>query len=80
MDRTEIFEKVVDIASDVLGVEADEISEDTSFDDFDANSLERLQLVTAFEDEFDIEIPDEKLESLTSVSDALDVIESIKED
>ncbi len=80
MDRTEIFEKIVEIASDVLGVEADEISEDTSFDDFDANSLERLQLVTAFEDEFDIEIPDEKLESLTSVSDALDVIESIKED
>ena len=79
-DRTEIFEKIVEIASDVLGVEADEISEDTSFDDFDANSLERLQLVTAFEDEFDIEIPDEKLESLTSVSDALDVIESIKED
>ena len=80
MDRTEIFEKIVEIASDVLGVEADEISEDTSFDDFDANSLERLQLVTAFEDEFDIEIPDEKLETLTSVSDALDVIESIKED
>lgn len=80
MDRTEIFEKIVEIASDVLGAEADEISEDTSFDDFDANSLERLQLVTAFEDEFDIEIPDEKLESLTSVSDALDVIESIKED
>ena len=51
MERTEILEKVRDIASDVLGVDADEITEETTFDDLDADSLDRLQLVTAMEDE-----------------------------
>ena len=47
MDRSEIFEKVAEIASDVLGINADEVTETTSFDDLDADSLDRLQLVTA---------------------------------
>ena len=63
-----------DIASDVLGVEADELSEATTFDDLDANSLDRLQLVTAMEDEFDIEIDDDKLMSINSVAEAIDAI------
>ena len=56
MERSEIFEKVADIASDVLGINAAEVSETTTFDDLDADSLDRLQLVTAMEDEFDLEI------------------------
>ena len=80
MDRSEIFNKVVDIASDVLGVDAGELTEETTFDDLDADSLDRLQLVTAMEDEFDLEIPDEKLESINSVADAVDTIESVQED
>lgn len=79
MDRTEMFEKVAEVASDVLGVEPEEITLETTFDDLDADSLERLQLVTAIEDAFDIEVPDDKLETMNSVSDALDVIESVKE-
>ena len=79
MDRSEIFEKVADIASDVLGINADEITEETTFDDLDADSLDRLQLVTAFEDEFDLEIDDEKLESINSVADAIEVIESAQQ-
>ena len=79
MDRSEIFEKVVDIASDVLGVDAGELTEETTFDDLDADSLDRLQLVTAMEDEFDLEIPDEKLESINSVADAIEAIESVQE-
>lgn len=74
LDRNDIFAKVCDIASDVLGVEADELSEATTFDDLDANSLDRLQLVTAMEDEFDIEIDDDKLMSINSVSEAIDAI------
>ena len=50
MEHSEIFEKVADIASDVLGINADEITEETTFDDLDADSLDRLQLVTAMED------------------------------
>ena len=79
MERTEILEKVRDIASDVLGVDADEITEETTFDDLDADSLDRLQLVTAMEDEFDLEIDADKLAAINSVADAVDAIESAQE-
>ena len=79
MERTEILEKVRDIASVVLGVDADEITEETTFDDLDADSLDRLQLVTAMEDEFDLEIDDDKLAAINSVADAVDAIESAQE-
>ena len=79
MERTEILAKVRDIASDVRGVEADEITEETTFDDLDADSLDRLQLVTAMEDEFDLEIDDDKLAAINSVADAVDAIESAQE-
>ena len=74
MDRTEMFQKVADIASDVLGIDVDSITEETTFEDLDANSLERLQLVTAIEDEFDIEMDEERLLSIASMSDAIDAI------
>ncbi|AEB07161.1 phosphopantetheine-binding protein [Coriobacterium glomerans PW2] len=80
MDRTEIFEKLAEITSDVLGIGSDEITEETTFEDLDADSLDRLQLVTAIEDEFDIEIADDKLESIGSVSDVVDAIEAAQED
>ena len=47
-----------------------------AFDDLDADSLDRLQLVTAMEDEFDIEIDDEKLEAINSVAEAIVAIKS----
>lgn len=76
MDRTEMFNKVAEIASDVLGIDIDEITEQSTFDDLDADSLDRLQLVTAIEDEFDIEMDEERLLTIASVSDALDAIEA----
>lgn len=79
MDRSEIFDKIAEVTADVLGVDVAEISDGTTFDDLDANSLERLQLVTAIEDEFDLEIDDETLLSLNSVADAVDAIEAAKE-
>lgn len=79
MERSEILSKVADIAADVLGVDAAEITEQTTFDDLDADSLDRLQLVTAMEDEFDIEIPDDKLEAISSVADAVDAIDAAQE-
>ena len=51
----------------------------TTFDDLDANSLDRLQLVTAMEDEFDIEIDDDKLMAINSVAEAIDAIEQTLE-
>lgn len=78
MDRSEISQKVEDVIVDVLGVSPDEVGEDSAFDDFDADSLDKLQLVTAFEDEFGLEIPDDQLESINSVADAVDVIEAAR--
>ena len=75
MDRSVIFDKIAEVAAEVLGVDVAEISDETTFDDLDANSLERLQLVTAIEDEFNLEIDDETLLSLNSVADAVDAIE-----
>ena len=63
----------------MLGVDVADISDETTFDDLDADSLERLQLVTAIEDEFDLEIDDETLLSLNSVADAVDAIENARE-
>ena len=74
-----IFDKIAEVAADVLGVDVAEISDETTFDDLDANSLERLQLVTAIEDEFNLEIDDETLLSLNSVADAVDAIENARE-
>ncbi len=79
MDRSEIFDKIAEVAADVLCVDVAEISDETTFDDLDANSLERLQLVTAIEDEFNLEIDDETLLSLNSVADAVDAIEHARE-
>lgn len=79
MDRFEIFDKIAEVAADVLGVDVAEISDETTFDDLDANSLERLQLVTAIEDEFNLEIDDETLLALNSVADAVDAIENARE-
>ncbi len=79
LDRSELFAKSAEVAADVLGVDVAEISEETTFDDLDANTLERLKLVTAIEDEFNLEIDDETLLSLNSVADAVDAIEAAKE-
>ena len=79
MERAEMFDKVVDVASDVLGIAPEDITEQTTFDELDADSLDRLQLVTAFEDEFDIEIPEDRLRAINSVADALDAIEATQE-
>ena len=79
LDRSEVFTKVCDIATDVLGIEPDSLNEQTTFDDLEADSLARLQLVTAMEDEFDLEIDDEKLLSINSVADAVDSILSAQE-
>ena len=75
----EIFDKIAEVTADVLGVDVAEISDETTCDDLDANSLERLQLVTAIEDEFNLEIDDETLLSLNSVADAVDAIENARE-
>ena len=62
------FDKVRDIVVDQLGVEADEVNIDSTFiDDLGADSLDIVELIMAFEEEFGIEIPDEAAEKIKTV-------------
>ncbi len=68
----ELEEKVKDIIVEELGVERDKLTEGASFmEDLGADSLDTVELVMAFEKEFDIDIPDEDAEKLRTVGDAL---------
>ena len=74
------FEKVRDIVVEQLGVEADEVAiESTFIDDLGADSLDIVELIMAFEEEFNIEIPDEIAEKIKTVKDAVDYIEKEKQ-
>ena len=71
-----VAEKVKSIIVEQLGVEADEVTADASFtDDLGADSLDIVELVMAFEEEFGIEIPDEDAEKIGRVKEAVSYIE-----
>lgn len=73
---SEISERVKKIVVENLGVEADNVSEAASFiDDLGADSLDTVELVMAFEEEFGIEIPDDAAETILTVADAVKFIE-----
>ena len=67
-----VEEKVKDIIVEELGVEREKLTSDASFmEDLGADSLDTVELVMAFEKEFDIDIPDEEAEKLRTVGDAI---------
>ena len=70
-----VSDKVKSIIADQLGVEGDEVVPTASFtDDLGADSLDIVELVMAFEEEFDIEIPDDDAEKIAKVEDAINYI------
>ena len=72
-------ERVKKIVIEHLGVEADKVTDDASFiDDLGADSLDIVELVMAFEEEFGVEIPDDAAEKIATVKDAIDYIEANK--
>jgi acyl carrier protein len=72
-----LAEKVKSIIVDQLGVNEAEVTETASFvDDLGADSLDTIELVMAFEEAFQIEIPDEDAEKIRTVKNAIDYIES----
>jgi acyl carrier protein len=72
MDTQNMEDKVKDIIVEELGVERDKLTPEASFmDDLGADSLDTVELVMAFEKEFDVDIPDEDAEKLRTVGDAM---------
>ena len=77
MDNT--LDKVVEIVVDKLGVEGSKVTPEAKFiDDLGADSLDTVELVMAFEEKFGIEIPDDAAETIQTVQNAIDYIESKK--
>ena len=71
------FEKLQNIIAEVLNVDPDEITPDTTFvDDLGADSLDVFQIIMGIEEEFDIEIPAEDAEKITTVEEAVNLIKN----
>ena len=72
-----IEERVAEIVAEQMGVEKPQITRETSFvNDLGADSLDTVELVMEFEDEFDISIPDEDAEKIQTVGQAIDYVEA----
>ena len=78
VDIKVIEEKVIDIICEQMGVDKTEITRETSFiNDLNADSLDTVELVMEFEDEFDMSIPDEEAEKIQTVGAAIDYVAKI---
>ncbi len=76
-NKENVFEKVKAIIVDQLGVEEDEVKLESSFiEDLGADSLDIVELIMALEEEFEIEVPDEDAEKLTTVGSAVQYIQT----
>jgi acyl carrier protein len=75
VDVQAIEKRVIDIISEQMGADKSEITRETSFiNDLNADSLDTVELVMEFEDEFDLSIPDEEAEKIQTVGAAIDHI------
>ena len=73
--EAEIEEKVYQIVSEQMGIDKSELARDTSFvDDLNADSLDTVELVMEFEDEFEMSIPDEEAEKIRTIGQTVDYI------
>jgi acyl carrier protein len=77
VDRATIEKRVKEIIVENLGLDPDKVTNESSFvEDLGADSLDTVELVMAFEEEFGIEIPDDDAEKLTMVGKAIDYLDS----
>ena len=74
-----MLDKIKEVIVDQLGVDADQVTLEANFiDDLGADSLDTVELIMAFEEEFDIEIPDADAEKIKTVQDVINFVEAAK--
>jgi acyl carrier protein len=75
MERADALATIKDVAAEVLSVEPDQVTETARFkEDLDADSLDLVELVMGLEERFDIEVPEDDLEGVTTVGQAVDLV------
>jgi acyl carrier protein len=75
MERADALSKIQDVAAEVLSVEPARVTENARFkEDLDADSLDLVELVMGLEERFDIEVPEDDLEGVTTVGQAVDLV------
>jgi len=75
MDRSEAFTKLTECAVEVLHVDGGQVTEQARFkEDLDADSLALIEFVMALEEKFDISVPEEELDGVTTVGQAMDLV------
>ena len=75
MDRSAALSTIREVAAEVLSVEPDKVTEDARFkEDLDADSLDLVELVMGLEERFDIEVPEDDLEGVTTIGQAVDLV------
>lgn len=77
LEVKKVFDRIKTIIVDQLGIDENKITPEASFiDDLGADSLDMVELIMAIEEEFEIEVPEEEAENITTVSDAMNYISS----
>ena len=75
MERADALTTIREVAAEVLSVDPDQVTESARFkEDLDADSLDLVELVMGLEERFDIEVPEEDLEGVTTVGQAVDLV------
>ncbi len=75
MDRATVLDELTGVAVEVLGVKRDVVSEASRFkEELDADSLDLVEFVMALEEKFSISVPEDKLEGITTVGEAVDLV------
>ncbi|MBG9979807.1 acyl carrier protein [Facklamia sp. DSM 111018] len=77
-NKQEIFENVKTLIVDRFGVAEDSVTEEMTFEDLGADSLDIVEFVMELEDQYSIEFEDEKIEKLNNIKDAVDYIDQLK--
>lgn len=76
VEREEILSKIQEITADRLGVDEGDVTPDASFrEDLEADSLDLVELIMELEEQFGLEIPDEEVEKITTVEEAVDYVD-----